>query len=318
MKRSISWSVFAIGLCWATSGLAVEGPDDREMTTHAQNLAHVRSLVAAFNRQDAAACTAHFAESAVWRRGDGSSLQGREGFESVLQGFFTAFPDATITPAQLLAFESGVVLVEWDLEGTHLGDWSVPGRAQPIPATGRAVQIVGANLVGFNASGEIEWDELRIDTAGLVNQLGVVRGRSPNPAELLDFAERYTAAWNSQIPAAMAGFFAEDGSLSINGGPPAVGREALAAVARSFMTGFPDMKLLMDGLHVQGDRGVYRWTFVGTNTGPGGTGKAVRFSGYEVWKIGADGLIAKSSGHFDSGAYFHQLEVGVRADPSGE
>ncbi len=52
----------------------------------------------------------------------------------------------------------------------------------------------------------------------------------------------------------------------------------------------------MNGIDVQGNRAVYRWTLTGTNTGPGGTGKAVRITGYEEWTIGADGLIAESKG----------------------
>ncbi len=43
-----------------------------------------------------------------------------------------------------------------------------------------------------------------------------------------DFAIRYTAAWSSQDPARVASFYAEDGSLTINGGEPSVGREAIA------------------------------------------------------------------------------------------
>ncbi len=77
------------------------------------------------------------------------------------------------------------------------------------------------------------------------------------------------------------------------------------------MTAFPDMKLFMDGLSEQGDRFVYRWTLAGTNTGPGGTGKRVRISGFEEWRIGADGLIAESQGYFDSAEYQRQLERGV-------
>ncbi len=43
----------------------------------------------------------------------------------------------------------------------------------------------------------------------------------------------------------------------------------------------------------------------------GGTGKRVRFSGYEEWQISADGLIAESKGHFDNAEYEYQLEHGV-------
>jgi predicted ester cyclase len=76
------------------------------------------------------------------------------------------------------------------------------------------------------------------------------------------------------------------------------------------MAAFPDLKVLMDDLVVDGDRAVYRWTLVGTNTGPGGTGHGVRISGFEEWRIGADGFIAESLGHFDSKDYRRQLDVG--------
>ena len=73
------------------------------------------------------------------------------------------------------------------------------------------------------------------------------------------------------------------------------------------MTAFPDMKVAMDDLHLQPDGVIYHWTLTGTNTGPGGTGRFVNISGFEVWEIGANGLIASSQGHFDSDEYRRQL-----------
>jgi predicted ester cyclase len=126
-------------------------------------------------------------------------------------------------------------------------------------------------------------------------------------AWLQDFGKRYTRARCSQNAASVAACFAVNGSLSVNGAPK-VGRGAITKVAREFMTAFPDLQLLMDGILIQDDRAVYRWTFIGTSTGPGGTGNKVRFSGYEVWKFGEDGLIAESQGHFDEADYQRQLE----------
>ena len=126
-------------------------------------------------------------------------------------------------------------------------------------------------------------------------------------ATLKDFATRYTAAWCSQNAASVAAFFAESGSLTINDGAPAVGRAAITAAAQGFMTAFPDMVVAMDGVSLDGDRAVYRWTLTGTNTGPGGTGRPVRISGYEEWTFGADGLVADSQGHFDEADYNRQL-----------
>ena len=128
---------------------------------------------------------------------------------------------------------------------------------------------------------------------------------------LTDFATRYTAAWCSHNAASVASFFATDGSLTINQGSPAVGRAAITAAAQGFMTAFPDLVVTMDRLGADPDRITYHWTLAGTNTGPGGTGKAVRISGYEEWRIGADGLIAESKGHFDEAEYQRQLTTGV-------
>ena len=129
--------------------------------------------------------------------------------------------------------------------------------------------------------------------------------------ELNDFASRYAEAWCSQDPEKVAAFFAERGSISINNGPPAVGRAAIAREAQAFMTTFPDMVVTMDKL-VRDEEGTkFHWTLTGTNTGPGGTEKRVRISGYELWKFDNDGLIEDSKGHFDGAEYERQLKLGV-------
>jgi hypothetical protein len=127
--------------------------------------------------------------------------------------------------------------------------------------------------------------------------------------ELTNFANRYAKAWCSQNPESVAQFFAESGSLSVNDGPPAVGRAAIAEVARGFMRDFPDMIVTMDKLSEVSQGTAFHWTLTGTNTGPGGTGKRVRISGYELWKLDPDGLIAESKGHFDAAEYERQLKL---------
>ena len=129
--------------------------------------------------------------------------------------------------------------------------------------------------------------------------------------KLKEFANRYAKAWCSQNAESVAAFFAERGSISINNGPPAVGRVAIAKEAQAFMTTFPGMVVTFDKLEPREGAVAFHWTLIGTNTGPGGTGNKVRISGYELWKIDDDGLIAKSKGHFDSADYDRQLKHGV-------
>ncbi len=132
-------------------------------------------------------------------------------------------------------------------------------------------------------------------------------------SQLREFAQRYTAAWCSHDPAPVAFFFSPNGSLCVNESAPALGRAAIAEVARSFMSAFPDLHLTMGDFLIQEDHCVFHWTLDGTNTGPGGTGHRIHISGFEVWKFGADNLVAASHGHFDEADYQHQLQHGFSA-----
>ena len=131
---------------------------------------------------------------------------------------------------------------------------------------------------------------------------------------LRDFATQYTAAWCSNDAASVAAFYSSRGSLTINGGVPSVGTRAITEAAQGFMTAFPDLKVSMDDLVQTHDEWIYKWTLEGRNTGPGGTGKRVRISGYEQWRMGDDGLISQSLGHYDAADYAHRVEHGV-AEP---
>ena len=133
-------------------------------------------------------------------------------------------------------------------------------------------------------------------------------GETTQVTTLRDFARRYTAAWCSQNAASVAAFFSPNGSLTINGGSPSVGRSAITEAAQGFMTAFPDLKVFMDDLVDHGDGVLYKWTLEGTNTGPGGTGSRVRVSGFEEWQLGEDGLVANSLGHFDAADYQRQVD----------
>ena len=123
--------------------------------------------------------------------------------------------------------------------------------------------------------------------------------------KLTEFAKRYAEAWCSHDPERVAAFFAENGSLTVNDGPPALGRAAIAEIARGFMRDFPDMTVTSDKLEPCEDQTAFHWTLTGTHAG---TGNHVRISGYEFWKIDKNGLIAESKGHFDSAEYERQLK----------
>ena len=86
---------------------------------------------------------------------------------------------------------------------------------------------------------------------------------------------------------------------------------ARTAKVRGFMEAFPDMVVRLDSLAGGGTHPIFHWTWTGTNAGPGGTGRAVRLSGYEEWTLGPDGLIAESKGHYDEAEYERQVKPGA-------
>jgi nuclear transport factor 2 (NTF2) superfamily protein len=129
-------------------------------------------------------------------------------------------------------------------------------------------------------------------------------------AGIRDFGRSYTDAWCSHDPARVAGHYAPGGTIAINGGEPT----EVTAVARAFMSAFPDIQVFMDDVVFNDETVEYHWTFTGTNTGPGGTGKQVRISGFEEWTFGDNGLVVQAQGRYDQAEYDRQIEHGV-AEP---
>ena len=187
--------------------------------------------------------------------------------------------------------------------------WTIPANRNTAPcSTGSSS---GRTWGGYRQPLETAWRPY-VDGGRSLSQAAASLIAALTPPmdlpKLKEFAQRYTAAWCSRDPAQVAAFFEEKGSLRINKGSPSVGRAAITEAARGFMTAFPDMVVKMNDVSLEGVHAIYRWTLTGTNTGPGGTGKAVRIRGYEEWEMGPDGLISESHGHFDEADYQRQLK----------
>ena len=140
------------------------------------------------------------------------------------------------------------------------------------------------------------------------NESGKTKKDAMDNEQLTTFGKRYSDAWCSQKPESVAAFFSTTGSLKVNADSPAVGREAITKVAQGFMTAFPDMIVAMDSLITKPGGTEFHWTLTGTNSGPGGTGKKVKISGFELWHFDKDGLIQESIGSFDADEYNRQLK----------
>lgn len=138
------------------------------------------------------------------------------------------------------------------------------------------------------------------------------RGHGADLQSLRELAERFAAAWSSQNAAGVAALYSPRGTRSANGAAPYEGRIAVEVAVQQFMTAFPNLQLGLDEVMVVGGNPEIHWTLTGVYSGPGGTGKRVSIKGIEEWRMGKDGLIAESSGHFSISDFRRQMAEGAR------
>lgn len=123
-----------------------------------------------------------------------------------------------------------------------------------------------------------------------------------------DLARRYTEAWNSKVPEAVAAFHTPVSSIVINRGEPSVGHEGLTAMAAGFHADVPDLHLTCDGIRGAGRHVVYLWTFTGHHAE---TGNPLKVQGWEEWEMDAEMKVTAARGWFDGEDYDRQVSGGA-------
>ena len=123
--------------------------------------------------------------------------------------------------------------------------------------------------------------------------------------DLAKLANGYTAAWNTGSADAVAGFYAEDGQITINRGDPWLGRTGVRDMAAGFFADVPDLVLSCDGIRAAGTHVVYLWTFTGHDAG---TNNPLEIHGWEEWTLDVDGKVQSSLGWYDAEDYARQVE----------
>ncbi len=121
---------------------------------------------------------------------------------------------------------------------------------------------------------------------------------------LNNLARDYAIAWSSGDADAVASYFAPDCQMTINGGTPLEGREAIAAMARDLYAELPDLDLRCDMLRWAGTHALFVWTLEGNHAQ---TGNPVVTRGWEEWELDANHKVRSSSWWFDLAEYQRQV-----------
>lgn len=129
-----------------------------------QNIAAQESLAENINNGDLDAAMESFSVDALDHDPAPGQGPGRAGFKDFFTELTSAFPDAHIEPATLVADDEHVC-VAYTLTGTHKGDF------QGIAATGRSIDVRGVQIGRF-ADGQIVERWGSTDEVGILKQIG--------------------------------------------------------------------------------------------------------------------------------------------------
>lgn len=133
------------------------------------NVAAQQSLADGINAGDIDAAVQSFAEDAVDHDPAPGQGPGREGFRTFFTTLSSAFPDAHIEAAHLVA-DDDPVAIAYTLTGTHKGEFL------GVPPTGNRIEARGVQIGRFS-NGKI------VERWGSTDELGIMQqiGATPKP-----------------------------------------------------------------------------------------------------------------------------------------
>ena len=128
------------------------------------NIAAQEHLAQNINAGNIDSAVESFAEDALDHDPAPGQGPGREGFRTFWGSLSSAFPDAHIEPAHLVA-DDDHVCIAYTLSGTHDGEF------QGVQATGKRIEVRGVQMGRFENGKLVErWGST--DELGIMQQLG--------------------------------------------------------------------------------------------------------------------------------------------------
>jgi uncharacterized protein (TIGR02246 family) len=117
-------------------------------------------------------------------------------------------------------------------------------------------------------------------------------------------AMEHAAAWSEGAPDKIAGLFAENGTITVNGGEPHFGRAEISKNAKELLATFPGLVVHCRETRHAGYRDVFVWTLEGIHAE---TGNFVSLPGWHEWELDDDMHVKRCQGFFDAGDFERQI-----------
>jgi steroid delta-isomerase-like uncharacterized protein len=132
----------------------------------------------------------------------------------------------------------------------------------------------------------------------------------PDPSQTLKpIADKYVEVWNTGNLGELDVIFDPQFVRHANLLPDVEGIDGLKKLMSGFRTAYPDLKIVLSDEVYSENEAAARWTFTGTNTGPGEmppTGKSVTIWGLSILHF-ANGKITEEIVAYDNQSFMEQL-----------
>ncbi len=221
-----------------------------------------------------------------------------QAFQQIIQVQKTAFPDMKHEVIEMISDGKNIV-TKGIFKGTNTG--SMMGN----PATGNRVEIPFLVLDLLDANGKIVSRNVQFDSKSFEAQL--MKGINPNAAAEATIRGIMAAADAGDSPKVLSFFTADakhyfGGQLNTN--------DELAKRVAGFKAGFPDIKRVIDEIHVNNGNVTIRGWLVGTNTGKfmGQAGNQIKVSVLGLYKLNAEGKVTEAYVELDGKSLEAQLK----------
>jgi steroid delta-isomerase-like uncharacterized protein len=136
----------------------------------------VHELARAIERRDPAALSELFADDAVLRHPlSPEPIAGKAAIVASEQALFDAFSEIEVEVVRVIG-EADDVAVEVVVRATNTGPLDAGGE-QPLPPTGRRIELPSVWLLRFDSDGRIVEERDYLDTASFFRQLGLAAER---------------------------------------------------------------------------------------------------------------------------------------------
>jgi steroid delta-isomerase-like uncharacterized protein len=271
-------------------------------------MAAAKSVVEAMNAHDAKKYAALFTDDATVMIPGMPELHGRADIEKQVQGFFDGFKDMKFWIAS--TWQKGdMSFVQWGWSGTNTGEF-MGMKSTEKPAGG-----LGMSAIWFNADGAMKKENRYFDAAGIMTQLGHVKGKArpvptatatpemhaakstPDEDKNVEVVKAMEASMESKKEADFLMSMADDIEYADMSAPEnSKGKGEAKKFFGMFTKAIPDMKVAVSNATGVEDFVILESNVTGTHKGQLGpfaaTKKPVNLHGIDIFQL-KDGKVVK-------------------------